>query len=353
MLSLVEVFTLQAAACAEMGSPMYAELLTRCASDLEAGGPMSEVLSGQTEQEVPPTAALALRLLGSVHRLVLERRAGALAAYYPSVGGSWSVAGGWPAFRQLLSDAPELVREWLDRPPQTNEVGRSVALYGGLLHLPTLGAGHLPVRLFEIGASGGLNLRADRFGYRDPDGRGYGDLGSEVVISDAWAGRRLEPWPAMRVVERGGCDVRPVDVATPEGRLLLTAYVWPDQQHRLERLRGALQVAARVPAVVEQRDAVSYLRGLTLVEGTTTVVWHSVMWQYLSPEDRAAATGAIEELGAQADDRRRFVHLRSEPTLEVPMSESRFLVQLRCWPDGAERLLGETVGHGVPTTWLA
>src|SRR3712207_3848385 len=90
----------QAQACSDLGSPMYAELLTRCAADVEAGGPTAQVLEGHEAD--PGPSALGLRLLGSVHRLVLERRAGELAAFYPSVGGTWEPAAGWRAFSAVV-----------------------------------------------------------------------------------------------------------------------------------------------------------------------------------------------------------------------------------------------------------
>ena len=65
-----------------------------------------------------------------------------------------------------------LDRGALDQPPQTNEVGRSAALLGGLLVL--VDRFQLPVRLFEIGCSAGLNLRADHYRYRHPGGESSG-----------------------------------------------------------------------------------------------------------------------------------------------------------------------------------
>ncbi|MDO9495299.1 MAG: DUF2332 domain-containing protein, partial [Nocardioides sp.] len=236
-MDVVEALRRQAPACADLGSPMYAVLCERLADDLAAGGPTSVVLAGHEDD--PGPSALALRLLGSVHRLVLERRAGALAAYYPSVGGTWEPEAGWLALRALLAEEPDAVREWLDRPPQTNEVGRATALMAGLLALPWA---H-PVRLFEIGSSGGLNLLADHFRYV-ASGGSVGPAESPVVLDPAWTGAPLlgEPPP---IVERLGSDVMPVDVRTTGGRLTLTAYVWPDQTHRLERLRGAFALADR------------------------------------------------------------------------------------------------------------
>src|SRR6476469_1907538 len=109
---------------------MYADLLGRVADDLDAGGPARELLAGHEDD--PGPSGLALRLAGSVHRLVLERRAGALAAHYPSVGGTGESEAGWAACRAVLEDQPDQVREWLDRPPQTNEVGRASGLMAGL-----------------------------------------------------------------------------------------------------------------------------------------------------------------------------------------------------------------------------
>ena len=56
------------------------------ADDVGAGGPAREVLRGQ--EDAPGPTAFVLRLMGAVHRLVLEGRAPALALTYPSVGGS-------------------------------------------------------------------------------------------------------------------------------------------------------------------------------------------------------------------------------------------------------------------------
>ena len=113
-----------------------------------------------------------------------------LAAFYPSVGGTWDPVLGWEAFAQVLESRSGEVRSLLTQPPQTNEVGRAAALYGGLLQL--VQAVPLPVRLFEIGASAGLNLRADHFRYL-ADGTSYGAVDSPVVFDAAWSGRRVEP----------------------------------------------------------------------------------------------------------------------------------------------------------------
>jgi len=347
-MSLPESFRHQARACLSLGSPMYADLLARAADDLDHGGPTAEAVRGYEASAGP--AALALRLAGSVHRLVLERRAGALATYYPSVGGRWDAESGWGAFRELLAAEPEAVREWLDRPPQTNEVGRSGALMAGLLTL-TEAFGDVPIRLVELGSSGGLNLLVDRYRYETVDGRAVGPADSPVTLRGAWVGDvPLEaPWP--RLVERVATDVMPVDAATTDGRLALTAYVWPDQEARHERLRGALALAARTPVTVRRAGAREVVDGLRLEDGALTVLWHSVMWQYLDRSEQQHVRAGIDRLGAAATLEAPFAHLFLEPTRRTPTSAHEFLLVLESWPGGTRRVLASTRGHGVPTAW--
>jgi hypothetical protein len=155
----------------------------------------------------------------------------------------------------------------------------------------------------------------------------------------------------LEVVERLGCDVAPLDPATTEGRLRLTSYVWPDQLSRLERLRGALELARDVPATVVAAGAADFLDGLELRDGTTTVVWHSVMWQYLDPAERARAEAAIERLGDQSSGTAGFAHLAMEARRRTPDTDHELLVTLRTWPGGTEQVLGRAEAHGLPTTW--
>lgn len=336
----------QASSCAALGSPLYAGLLTHLADDVAWGGPTATVLAGHEDD--PGPSALGLRLLGSVHRLVLAGRVPTLARFYPSVGGTWDDNAGARAFLDVLREQPDAVREWLDRAPQTNEVGRSAALVGGLLHLDDVQ--RLPVRLHEIGASGGLNLLAAGFRLCGADGDERGPADSPVVLDPAWhGGASPVPRADLRVREARGCDVRPVDAASPEGRLRLQAYVWPDQEHRLARLRGALELARRTPPVVLRQSAADFVDALELRDGALTVLWHSVMWQYLSRAEQQRIEQRLTRLGADATDAAPLAHLRLEPTLRDGMYDC--LVQLTRWPGGERRVLGSAPPHGLPVTW--
>lgn len=357
-MDVVEAFQLQATACEELGSPLYADLLRRLVDDYELGGVTTRVLAGH-EQD-PGPSALALRLLGSVHRLVLAGEAPELAVFYPSVGGEWDPVLGWEAFEQVLQSRGAELQNLLSQPPQTNEVGRSTALYGGLLQL--VETVPLPVRLFEIGASGGLNLRADHFRYEvaqvgttanSPVDEPvvFGSPDSPVVFTDAWSGRPLVPAPGLRIAERVGSDISPVNPLTDDGALTLTSYVWPDMLDRLARLRGALEIARVVPADVHREDALSFLRNLELSEGHTTVVWHSVMWQYLTRDDQTAADAAIAALGERATTTAPLARLCLEPMRRTPDAPYEFLIVLQVWPGGVRRVLGHAAPHGPPAVW--
>jgi hypothetical protein len=342
---LVEQFQLQAQECEELGSAMYAALLRRIVDDYELGGVSTQVLAGFDSDRL----ALALPLLGAVHRLVLGGEVPELAVFYPSVGGSWDPVLGWEAFEQVLQSRSGELRALLHQGPQTNEVGRSTALYGGLLQL--FEAVPLPVRLFEIGSSGGLNLRADQFRFNLDDGTGFGPVDSPVQIPSAWSGRALSPQPGLRIAERVGSDIAPVNALSPEGEQLLTSYIWPDMPARLERLRGAVQIAHAVPADVRREDAVSFLRGVELSAGHLTLVWHSVMWHYLSPSDQEEADAVIADLGARATDSAPLARL----TLEQGRGETdwlaKFPVVLQVWPGGEARTLGHATPHGAALIW--
>ena len=132
-------------------------------------------------------------------------------------------------------------REHIRRPVQTNEPGRSAVLFGGLLHVASRTA--KPLRLLEIGASAGLNLLVDRYAYELTSGRVLGDPDSALRLVAPWQGDL--PAGSFEIVERLGCDPNPLEPRSTADRLTLTSYVWGDQLERFERLRGALQVAAR------------------------------------------------------------------------------------------------------------
>ncbi|MGL5929677.1 MAG: DUF2332 domain-containing protein [Dermatophilaceae bacterium] len=342
---MAELCLVQARLCERLGSPMYAGLLEHVADDIRAGGPAWQVLedlSGCVEGAYP-----ALRLLGSVHRLVLQGRVPELARHYPSVGGTPGVEL-WSAFRGVLDAHATELRDLVRHPPQTNEVGRSAALLGGFATVAAESG--LPLRVLEIGASAGLNLVWDHYRYRSGTWS-WGSPDAAVCIDDVFAGPAPDlPW--VRVAERAGCDLEPIDVTEESGRLVLRSFLWPDQRARQERLEAAVEVfRAVVPRPrVDRADALTWLpeRLAESRPGVATVLTHSVLTTYLDDAARAMLDDEIERAGAAATADTPFARLSLETD-----DAGGFEVRLRSWPGGRDRLLGTVGGHGLPVRWHA
>jgi len=335
----------QARWCKTLGSPLYAHLLSHAARDVLAGGPARQLLAGH--EYAPLGSALALRFMGAVHRLVLTGRAPLLAPFYPSASEPTTPGDPWPAFRETLVRLRDELRPLIERPVQTNEVGRSAALLGAFLWIAR--ETRLPLRLLEIGASAGLNLRWDCYRY-ESDGWNWGDPASMVVLRDRFASGRPAIEIEPRVVSRRGCDPAPLDPTTEDGRLTLTSYVWPDQRERLAILRQAIEVARRVPAVVDRADARTWLASKLAdpVPGTATIVFHSIGMQYLDPHDRDAVRDVVDAAGTRATTDAPIFRLSMEHGGEQAE------VRLRRWPgpDGSEVMA--TAGfHGQAVRWRA
>ena len=285
----------------------------------------------------------ALRFLGAVHRIVLEDRAPELAAHYPSVGGSDQGDPG-PAFLQTVRRHREEVSRRIEDGVQTNEVGRAAVLVGGYAAVArrTL----LPLRVLEIGASAGLNLRWDHFAY-DTGAVVSGDPDSPVRFSDVWEGEPPELPAAFDVAERSGCDRNPIDATSLAGRLTLMSYVWPDQVDRFQRLESAIEVARAVPARVDRAEADEWIadRLALPLPGFATVVVHSIVLQYLARDQRTRFREAIAAAGERASGGAPLAWLRMEP------GGDRAEVRLTTWPHGEERVVATAGYHGRPIWW--
>jgi hypothetical protein len=328
-----------------LGSPLYERLLERLLEDLHARGPVLDVLAGH--QDDRRGTLLPLRLMGAIHRFVLEGRAPDLARHYPSVGGDGDAQRAWTALRALLESERDALRELVKRPVQTNEVGRSAALYCGFAWLAQRTA--LPLSLREIGASAGLNLRWDRFRFEGKQGRGWGDPSSPVVLSGVF-GEAEPPFDVpIEVVDRAGCDPEPLDPTTREGELTLKSYVWTDQGARFRLLDGAIRIAREVPVSLVRSHAIDWLEEelADLDLKAVRVVLHSVVWQYIERDERDRIRRLLEETSLRAPG--RVAWLRFEPPKE---DTPWFEVKLDLLPDVRDRLVARATPHGAAVEWI-
>ena len=325
-----------------MGSPLYGALLERCAGDARQDGIVAGILGADAGNAVE--SALALRFMAAVHRVALSGDAPALAAHYPSCGGDGNADAAWQAFLDVLHARAEQLQASIKEPLQTNEVNRAAALLGGFLLVQA--QTRLPLRLLEIGASAGLNLRWDHFRYL-ADRWSWGPTDSPVRLSGNF--KHGLPFPDERAVvaARLGCDQAPIDPTTDDGRLRLLSFVWADQLKRIAQLEAACKVARRVPAHVERADAVPWLESMLNLpqESVATVVFHTIVMQYLTPTQRERLAALIEQAGTRATSDAPLAHLSLEP-------RSGANVVLKLWPGGKETGLAQATLHGLEIDWL-
>ena len=184
--------------------------------------------------------------------------------------------------RYVEANWPAVEAEVQARATQTNEAGRCAVL------LPVLAALPQPLALLEVGASAGLCLYPDRYGYR------YGDhvIGPGEPVLDCDASGVTPPDRRPEVVWRAGLDLNPLDVTDPADVAWLDALIWPEHEHRRTRLREAAAVAAADPPLLIRGDLVDDLPALAAraPAGATLVVLRtSVLYQVPQPRREAFA----------------------------------------------------------------
>lgn len=340
--ALREAGELQSRLCRDNGSPTYSAIIDKIVRGLNGHGEIAELLRGEPRD--PVGSALYLRLLGSVHRLVLADEANPLRAYFPSVGGVANPEKAVPVFFDVVESQVDAVVSGMAAEIQTNEVGRSAPLSAGLNFVGTRSGRRL--RLLEVGASAGLNLWPDRYRV-DAGAVSWGPPDSALVLANHFVAG-TPPATGFEVVDRQGCDTNPLDIADSDVRNLLRSFVWPEHVGRFRRLDAALSTAEPVELAASSAEdwLARQLQGLA--SGVTTVVFHSIVWPYLTDEQRTVVTKLINEAGGRADDHHRLAWLTLEPTKTYDE------VQLSCrrWPERECTLLAISSPHGRQVRWL-
>jgi hypothetical protein len=341
--SIPEQCRRQAGWCKSLGSALYTYLLSRCADVYEAGGSVQDLL--QPHEKDDRASALPLRFMGAVHRLVLEGRGPQLAKFYPSVGGIVELNEVWEAFSSVVREQTDSLRGLIENPVQTNEVGRCGSLLGGF----GLIAKHtgLPLRLLEMGTSAGLNLRWDQYRYEWSGGY-WGNSLSPVRMENVFVdGAPFLP-STINIMYRGGCDPSPVDITNDEGRITLLSYIWPDQIDRIRRLEAAIEIARVVPCIIEKMHGAEWLEAhlRNSVAGAATVVFQSVVWQYISESEQQRIITIIEEAGNRASEEAPIAWLRMEAI------NNTFEIRLRIYPGFEEQIIATSLAHAPSVQWL-
>ncbi|MCW2811524.1 MAG: hypothetical protein JWP61_1982, partial [Friedmanniella sp.] len=202
--------------------------------------------------------------------------------------------------RALLADWQTVADTVRSRATQTNEVGRLATLTPVLVRLQQRTG--RPLALLEVGASAGLCLIPDRFGYRWVTGSGAvvvppsaprpGAVPDPLVCTVT--GPAPLPSAGPQVGWRAGVDLHPLDVLDDDAMAWLEILVWPEQQQRRDRLRQAVALARADPPRLVAGDLLERLPELLaeVPAGLTPVVFHSAVAAYL-PDDRRAEFAAL------------------------------------------------------------
>jgi hypothetical protein len=341
----------QAHWCEEFGSPFTAQLLKSAAADLAAGGIIARLTA-----DWPGNAradAVSLRIAGALHAATLTGRDAALAAVYPDANPNWSMDRVWPLAEACLRRDEAHVRAFMRSPPQTNETARACGLAAAFLWLA--GRNPEPFHMLELGASAGLNLNWDHFRYSYPI---WGRREGEGPLVPTQIEGPAPNWRPIAIASRAACDQNPLDPSSPDDRLRLRAYIWADQTERMARVNAAIELATASPYRVEKSDAAEWV-ATRLAPGLpagTTVVYHSVFFQYPPHAVRHAIVAAIEAAGARATAERRLAWVRFEPEtiLGGPRDSPRYVLNVVRWDGGGrtESTLAEVDPHGRTMTCL-
>lgn len=334
----------QAEACRELGSPFTARLLDIAADRLDETSAVGRAIMAWPGD--PRADALALRFAGSLHGLVLSEAAPTLLLAYPGGPSDSDSLALWAAVEGAMHVHEAALLKALQSPPQTNEVARCGVLLGGFAAIAAQTA--RPLALLEIGASAGLNLHWDAYGY-NLGGASWGPAAAALRLAPEWRGAA----PALGRVDvcsRRGCDQQPIDPASAGDRLRLRAYIWADQRARLERLDAALDHAAAQAVRVERADAAGWVeaRLAERAAGTITVLYHSIVWQYVPAATQQRIETALAQAGAAASADAPLAWLRMEPSADRSQAE----LSLTCWPGGTSQQPAHADYHGRWVHWL-
>ena len=329
-----------------IGSGFYAVLLERMRDDAAEGGPTRSALRGHERDRVDEWDAF--RLLAGVHRIVLSGQAPKLARHYPSTNGDGDAEAAWPDVRDLIAAGRAELVDALAHPLQTNAPTRAKALVPALCLIAERTG--LPLRLLELGASAGLNLRLDRFRYEQDD-QAFGPPDSPVRFTDFLTGDHPSLAAGFEVSERAGCDLNPLDATTDAGRLTLLACIFPDETERFDLLERAIAVARGEPATVERADLAGWV-----AERLARPV------RQPAPSSTTPSSGPTCPTPFARPPRPRSPPPDERRPTDAPLAllsfegseadPARAELQLTSWPGGERRLLAHSTHHPVTVDWI-
>jgi len=323
-------------------SPLYEQISRRVSEDPEL---LSLVLRAR-KSELSPNL-----FFGAIHYLLLRGLRHQLSSFYPSLSGSTIKEDDpYPFFRSFCLENRKEIEDLIStRRVQTNEVQRCTCL------MPAYAVAYRragkPLSIVDLGASAGLHLLWDHFGYDYGEGKKFGDPSSPVQLACLLHGNVSPPFPSRLplVAYRVGIDLNPIDVNDPKMMLWLKALVWPEHLKRAETLNSAIELAKQIPPAVIRGDVLAVLpEVLSKVPVETAVcISHSHLVYQFPRELRERFFSMINECGAHRDI--------FQISYEWWPGKDKSELELSIFENGAkqEQLLAYCNPHGEWLQWVS
>lgn len=325
-------------------SPLYELFSLSIADDPELLGIAARARQGQP---------LPNLFFATIHFLLLRRPEYPLASFYPSISGNTARPAGHEAYRNLrlfcLKYRVEIDEIISTRMVQTNEVQRCSALLPSFCFIAQK-VRNRPLALLDIGASAGLNLLWDHYGYNYGDELQYGNANSLVQIVCTLKGnnRPVITDNLPRVTFRLGLDLNPIDVYDFASTLWLRALVWPDEGNRDAILQKAIQIAQLSPPRLIAGDAIDILPDILnqIPNNAILCVFDTYMITHLPQSKRNYLSCLLDQHATKRD----FFRVSIDLPHESPCSELKIVA----FEHGAskEKLLAHCDTHGKWLEWL-
>jgi hypothetical protein len=179
----------------------------------------------------------------------------------------------------------EFIRElMLFRTTKTNEPARCAVVLPLLASLPQ------PLALLEVGASAGLCLLPDRYGYEDGIAKIVPSI-EKILLPPIFechaSGAVPIPIALPTIVWRAGIDLNPLDVNSAADNAWLETLIWPGLEKRTKQFRAALTVAQAEPPRVVKGNLLTDLGALIAEapEDATLVIFHTAVFSIQSTSD--------------------------------------------------------------------
>jgi hypothetical protein len=285
------------------------------------------------------------RLLGFLSSLPADRRQPNL--FFAAVRHVVGLPRDSNAFDEAIEQKGAAIADVMrTRTTQTNEPGRCAVLLPVLARLPQ------PLAILEVGASAGLCLLPDRYGY---------DYGRCTIAPPEerraapifpCAANDLTPLPSAlpRIEWRAGLDLNPLSAASASDMEWLETLVWPEQSARHERLRAAIAIGRQESPNVTRGNLLHDIEAAIkpAPASMTPVVFHTAVLGYISAQtDRDAFSRAVCALGAVwISNEAPSVYPHIAAKVKGPFRADRFLLAINGEP------VAWTGPHGQSIDWL-